>query len=176
MSDPRQILWPEGRPPGTVIDQHAEADSFVGPHFTYSKTGDGFDFIVLSGVVILGFKGTGTDWRKSKFNVILSLEGPIRASGRTYHTTGIRLRHWAPHVAPNSIAGRTGANLGFAVDGFRLVEVDGVISRVNLEVSVAVRLPAAFLHRISYHVTLIGKFTEQGGTARPARGARVGEL
>jgi hypothetical protein len=133
---------------------------------------------VLTGVAIVDFAGNNAnDWRRDTLWILPEIIGsPLRfvlthfgvsppgGDGRP----AFQLEQWAPFAAVSSSFSReTGTvDAGFAVDQWRphkflhdvTVEGQSVNQLFNgIDVDLAVRNNQAVLHRVSYHVTLIGK-------------------
>lgn len=133
---------------------------------------------VLTGVAIVDFIGNNAnDWRRDTLLIPPDIIGsplgfvlrhfgvsPPGGDGRP----AFQLEQWAPFAAVSSSFSReTGTvDAGFAVDQWRPhkflsdVTVEGV--QVNqlfngIDVDLAVRNNQAVLHRVSYHITLIGR-------------------
>jgi hypothetical protein len=137
--------------------------------------------LVLSGVAIVDLKGvTPSEWRRETVLLRPELTGPLRYAidryaistpsgdeGYTY-TTELQVEQWAPFAALSSVLNQhESINSGFAVDLWRpnpFVTKTDAFSGVPLDrlftgiqVDVAVRDSDAWIHRVSYHITLLGK-------------------
>jgi hypothetical protein len=78
------------------------------------------------------------------------------------------VEQWAPFATINSIYdAATAVDAGFAVDGFRpiIATSNNGIPNVfqSLEVDLAVRDRDAFIFRVGYQLTLVGRIVEVGG-------------
>jgi hypothetical protein len=136
-------------------------EKFVTPHHVHTKTGDGKELIILTGVVIIDLKGeSGEQWRWETVDFGIPF--------RHLHPDGKALapENWAVFVTINAIynAGKS-YNSGHAVDAFELLGARaGLAQEIWVRAHVAVRDSDAYLFRIGYHVTLVGKFFPVGRT------------
>jgi hypothetical protein len=136
--------------------------------------------LVLTGVDVVDFKGDNPhDWRRDKWSIFPDIvTAPLQyAIGRfgfpvpdpnLVSGPGLDLEQWAPFAAVSSLFSRESGTVdaGFAVDQWRVAPfnfgTDAVsgrqVTRVfnGIDVDVAVRNDQAILHRLSYHITLIG--------------------
>ncbi len=132
--------------------------------------------LVLSGVVIIDFQGNSSKWLGETAlispDIFTALNHAINRHNVPTPSVPHRLRFqvelWAPHVAPSSMFNRNhSVNSGFAVDRWRPhpFETDtDPVSNSNfgnifsgVQVDLAVRDVDAVLHRVSYHISLLGK-------------------
>jgi len=134
----------------------ADRGSFVTHHWTHSRTGDGFEHIVLTGIVAIHQKGESEDrWRREQVNLNLPIP-------HIPHDKVFKLRNWAPFVTINAIYNKdTSYDSGHAVDAFRILNPSsehkpGII----VQADIAIRDTDAWLYRIGYHVTLIGEYVD----------------
>ena len=142
------------------FDRH-DRNRFIRHNWTHSKTGDGFEHIVLTGVVAIHERGESEDhWKREQIDLLIPI--PNVPSGKV-----LRLKHWAPFVTLNAIykknmASRNVAdNGGYAVDDFKILNTrNGHSQTVTVQTDVAIRDDDSFLYRIGYNVTLIGEFGE----------------
>jgi hypothetical protein len=135
--------------------------------------------VVLTGVGVVDFQGNNPDdWRRDTLSIFPDIiDAPLKAAiaqfgipvpDPTEARLGFNLDQWAPFAAVSSSFSREQgtADAGFAVDqwrqqfnfGFDVVsntEVDRVFN--GLSVDLAVRNDKATLHRVSYHIDLIGR-------------------
>jgi hypothetical protein len=141
----------------------------------------------LTGVVIIDILGDNVnDWRRETLTIPPTriTDAPIDFALTKYPIpvpdkpgeffTGIELEQWSPFSAISSILDTDtgGVNAGFAVDAWRptpFIPTSGVdgnpVNQVfrGVDVDVAVRNNHATLHRISYHITLLGKIVFLAG-------------
>ena len=145
------------RPPATIADQ-----KFL---------------LVLSGVVILDLEGnSGSQWLRETVQINPVLLQPLNHAINRYniptptasHTPRFQVEQWVPHAALSSMFNREhSVNSGFAVDLWRpspfQTDTDVVTNASfgnvfnGIEVDVAVRDVDAIIHRLSYHITLLGR-------------------
>lgn len=142
--------------------------------------GDQRLLLVLTGVLICDVRGnSGAQWLRETLEFIPDMAGPLNWAisrwslprppvGAPNHYVGFALEEWAPFAAPSSMFNQnTAVNSGHAVDTWRPSPfASGTDARTNQPVSrvfngvridVAVRDTDAFLHRVSYHVSLLGR-------------------
>ncbi len=127
-------------------------------------------YLVLSGVALFTFQGVSPDdWRRDSLRLEIDLTGPIQASGRSAppgRELKFQVEQWAPFAIMNSIFDQNqSVNAGYAADAFRPIFTtrDNVTQLFDtLEVDLAVRDNDAFILRVGYHLTLVGKIVEVG--------------
>ena len=137
--------------------------------------------LVLTGVVIVDLKGNSTaTWRRETVSIRPDFNGPLQfainkfgiptppgTNGATY-LTWFKVEQWAPFAALSSMFNQNeSVNSGFAVDVWRpnpFVSAQDSFSNVphnalfnGIQVDVAVRDSDAWLFRLSYAITLLGK-------------------
>jgi murein DD-endopeptidase MepM/ murein hydrolase activator NlpD/tetratricopeptide (TPR) repeat protein len=132
--------------------------------------------LVLSGVAIIDLKGNSSQWLRETVRINPNLIPPL-IHAITHHniptpmvsyTPRFQVEQWVPHSAPSSMFNRKhSVNSGFAVDVWRPhsfnTDTDAVTNAPignifnGIQVDVAVSDIDAFLYRLSYHVTLLGK-------------------
>jgi len=134
--------------------------------------------VTLTGVGIIDLQGNNpNDWRRETVSIFPDVDTPLNFAINQHgiprpvglHTRpAISLDQWAPFSAVSSGFEREsgGVDVGFAVDVWRpstfFQTSDAGGQAVNnifdgIDVDVAVRNNNATLHRISYHITLIGR-------------------
>jgi len=133
--------------------------------------------LVLTGVAIIDLQGNSGDWRRETVTLFPDIASPLNFAAARYGiprpagvetVPAIDLEQWAPFAAVSSgfVGELGGVNAGFAVDVWRpthfLHTVDAGGQPVNnvftgVDVDVAVRDSHATLHRVSYHITLLGR-------------------
>ncbi len=125
-------------------------------------------FLIHSGVALFTFQGQSRDvWRRDSLRLEIDLSGPFVATGRSAspgRELKFEVEQTASFATMNSIFDRNEAlDAGFAVDAFRPI----FTTRDNfpqifdsLEVDLAVRDTDAFIFRIGYHLTLVGRVVE----------------
>lgn len=141
--------------------------------------------LTLSGVAIVNlipnFNG---DWLRETLQILPDMNGPLQfvisrfsipvptnpgyaIQGLSQITPFFQLEEWSPFASLGSIFDKNQAmNAGFAVDTWRpspflTLSANGLptISQVfqGIRVDIAVRDTDAVLHRVNYHITLLGK-------------------
>jgi hypothetical protein len=140
--------------------------------------------LVLSGVVLADLKGNSSaQWLRETLRFLPEMagsnnSGPLnwaidhfsipRPPASLAHNVGFSLEEWAPFASLSSMFNQgQSLNSGFAVDVWRPAPFGSgtdALSRRSLtnifsgiEVDVAVRDTDAWIHRISYNITLLGK-------------------
>ena len=137
--------------------------------------------LVLTGVAIVDLKGvTGSEWRRETVRLQPEMNGPLQYAITRYaiptppgadglnFTTWFQVEQWAPFAALSSMFNQNeSVNSGFAVDVWRpnpFETLQDALSSATLnrlftgiQVDVAVRDSDAWIHRISYNITLLGK-------------------
>jgi hypothetical protein len=139
--------------------------------------------LVLTGVVIANLEGNSTaQWLHETLSFLPDMAGPqnsgplnwaigqysIPKPPGTNYSIGFSLEEWAPFVSLSSIFNQNQSiNSGFAVDVWRPTHFSNGINAfthqpagnifTGVDVDVAVRDTDAWLYRISYNITLLGK-------------------
>lgn len=137
--------------------------------------------LVLTGIVIIDLKGnSAATWRRETVSIQPDLNGPLQfainkfgiptppgTNGANY-LTRFKVEQWAPFAALSSVFNQNESiNSGFAVDVWRpnpFASAQDSFSNVphtnlfsGIQVDVAVRDSDAWLYRLSYEITLLGK-------------------
>jgi hypothetical protein len=135
--------------------------------------------LVLTGVCIPNLPGNNVgDWRRETLTINPDWNSPLQFAINRYSIpipkvpgtgdTGVPnfdLDQWAPFAAISSIFDKDTSDAGFAVDVWRpthfqpTTDVNGEpLNNIfsGIDVDVAVRNDRAMLHRVSYHITLVG--------------------
>jgi hypothetical protein len=137
--------------------------------------------LVLSGVAVIDLKGvSNAQWLQETFSIRPSLTEPLDYAiakygitrppgdqGLTYWT-GFEVEQWAPYAGVSSMFNKgQSIDSGFAVNEWRLNPfLTGANALTNaplgnvfagVQVDVGVRDTDAWLHRVSYHVTAVGR-------------------
>jgi hypothetical protein len=130
--------------------------------------------VVFSGVFIADVKGESSNWEYEKVVIQPDVGGPMNLVIGRYgipRPTGIptqaylQVDQWAPFAGVGAFSESDTSSTGIAVNVWRpelgeMVSHDGQLLRQvfkGIEVDVAVRDRKAVFHRISYHVTLLGR-------------------
>jgi hypothetical protein len=108
--------------------------------------------VILSGIVLVGWTGSTSGFRRDTFELVLDIAGPTGQFGPppSPFEWSWDVDQWTPFATINAIAATGSANnAGFAVDsvGFR--------DPATLVFDVAVRSSTAELFRVGYQLTLI---------------------
>jgi hypothetical protein len=135
--------------------------------------------LVLTGVCLIDLQGNNVDdWRRETITIYPDVASPLQyaidhygisvPAGHPGESPVLSLDQWAPYAAFSSIFDKdSGAvDAGYAVDVWRPTpfysttdvagsQVDRIFNGVDVDV--AVRNNKAWLYRVSYHVTLLGK-------------------
>jgi len=138
--------------------------------------------LVLSGVVMANLEGNSTSqWRQETVSFLPDMAGPQNSGPLNWaigrfgipkppgnFTVGFSLEEWAPFASLSSIYDQHQAiDAGFAVDvwrpthfaqgvdAFTLLPVNNIFAGLNVDV--AVRDTDAWLYRLGYNITLLGK-------------------
>jgi hypothetical protein len=136
--------------------------------------------VVLTGVVVVDFAGNNAnDWRRDTLWIYPDIQSPLRFAINRFSiptpigddiAPGLELDQWAPFAAVSSTFSREQGTVdaGFAVDDWRphpffkgtdFGGSGGFDTKVfqGIDVDIAVRNNQAVLHRVSYHITLVGR-------------------
>lgn len=139
--------------------------------------------VVLSGVGIVDFRGNNEhDWRRDTLSIFANIiTAPLQYVSNRFGISspdpdaqmGFELDQWALFAASSSTFSREDGTVdaGFAVDQWRQMfnsgfdeitntEVKRVFNGINVDI--AVRNDKAVLHRVSYHITLLGRIVFLG--------------
>jgi hypothetical protein len=139
--------------------------------------------VVLTGVGIVDFTGNNADdWRRETLRIYPDIISPLQFAINRFGipkpsvdiAPGLELDQWAPFAAVSSSFSREQGTVdaGFAVDEwrpypfFKGTDFDGggFVTQVfqGIAVDIAVRNNQAVLHRVSYHITLVGTIVFPG--------------
>ena len=137
--------------------------------------------LVLSGIGIVDLKGiSGAQWLRETVSIRPDLVGPLQDTINRYsiptppgslganYWVGFRVEQWAPFAALSSMFNQNeSVNSGFAVDAWRpnpfMSGTDAFTNApldrlfAGIQVDLAVRDSDAWIHRVSYNITLLGK-------------------
>jgi hypothetical protein len=124
--------------------------------------------LTLSGVALFTFQGlTNTDWRRDSLRLHINLTGAIQATGRSAapgRELKFQVEQCAPFATLSSIFDQAqSVNAGYAVDAFRPTFITrDTFAQIfdTLEVDLAVRDNDAFILRVGYQITLVGRIVE----------------
>jgi len=134
------------------INQKAEPGRFVNPQVLHTKTYDGKELVVLSGVVLVHLEGKSeADWLREKLTLGIDIAN-ILPSGK-----GLSIEQGAPLVTLNAVYNRgVSNNAGYAVDSCQLRPSSEAYRDVFVDCDVAVRDTDGWLYRVGYNITVIG--------------------
>lgn len=144
--------------------------------------------LTLTGVGVLDLQGNNVDdWRRETLTIFPDIQTPLRFAIETHGipvppgitTPAISLEQWAPFAALSSVFDKDsgGVDAGYAVDVWRpthfLSTTDAggrLVQQIftGIDVDIAVRNTKATLHRVSYHILLLGRivFLAASGTRK----------
>ena len=132
--------------------------------------------LVLTGVMVIDFQGNNPhDWNRDTLTFFPDIQAPLNSVLQSLGITqppdttlGFDVLEWAPFVVPASVFSREAGTVdaGFAVDAWRAKFAFGQDTITNtrvthlysfFEADLAVRNDHATLHRVSYHLQLVGR-------------------
>ncbi|MGA9581543.1 MAG: M23 family metallopeptidase [Allosphingosinicella sp.] len=136
--------------------------------------------LVLSGVVLVDMKGVTTaQWRRETLLIAPDLRAPIKFAGQRFGVplpnlddsafhSNFQVEQWAPFSTLSSVFNANQSiNSGFAVDVWRPnpfftatdLATNAQVSNLfaGIQADIAVRDSDAYIYRIGYHITLIGR-------------------
>lgn len=136
--------------------------------------------LVLSGVVLIDMKGvTPAQWRRETLLISPDLRAPIKFAAQRFgvplppgndssYYANFQVEQWAPFSTLSSVFNANqSVNSGFAVDAWRPepffaatdLATNAQVSNLfaGVQSDIAVRDSDAFLYRVGYHITLIGR-------------------
>jgi hypothetical protein len=132
-------------------------------HWIMTKTPDGDDFVILSGIAYVALQGAGGDWKTESFIIELPpLPHPRSAEG--YYWYWNPLKHWVPLATLSEIYHQRDPGIaGWSVNhfGVSLATLGGWENQAVVNVGTAVRDSNGTIARLGFHVTLIGRLTEK---------------
>jgi hypothetical protein len=131
-------------------------------HRIMTKTPDGNDFVMLSGIAFLNLKGIpGIHWKGESYTVELP---PLPHPRKGFYWSWDPLIQWVPLATLAEIHNqRVAENAGWSVNHFdiALATIGLLENQAVLNVGTAVRDVDGFLVKICFHITLIGKLAER---------------
>ncbi len=135
----------------------ADASRFVSSHWVHTRTADSKELVTMSGIVIIDYKGGGSEWKRDRLELQLRLPPPV-----TYNPTQnkwFKIEHWAPFVTINAIYNQEHAvNAGWAVDAFGGPGAVSTPGPVTIWADLAIRDIDGYLYRVGYTLTVSGVF------------------
>lgn len=134
-------------------------------------SGEDYELFIFSGIGIFdGLKGTGSSWDGGDANIYADYTNVISKD------QAILPRHWTVDVHLASIFNANVANnTGWSVNDFSLTRVTNDLGGGQVTVQggilvvkagIAVRDIDAYIHRLSYHVTILGKVVDYESVIR----------
>lgn len=133
----------------------SDRNRFKSVHHVHTRTGDGKELIVLTGVAVINFKWEGgSSWHREALDLGIDIRH-ILPDDKV-----LKLDFWAPFVTINAVFNRGEShNSGHAVDTFQIVNPRAEQNpQIVVRSHIAVRDSDAWLHRVAYNVTLVGRF------------------
>jgi len=133
------------------------SDQFGSTHAIHHGLADGKQLVLLSGVVSVEMKSPGwvneamvTGWFKDKLHLDLALPAGLLRQGQSF-----RIDDAVPYLSLNAIGGAS--NVGWGVNSFAIAKDDAATQSVRLTAELVVSRSGEIIHRMAYHVTLIGE-------------------
>jgi hypothetical protein len=116
-------------------------DGIATPHELRTKDHYNRDLVVMSGIAVFNFRGSGGSWKRDELYIVA---GPAWEN----------LLDAVPMAALASISNTNHAvNAGWAVDGVSWATYN---RRLLLRIPIAIRDSDGYLHRVSYQITATG--------------------
>jgi hypothetical protein len=138
-----------------VLSQLAEPNLFVNPQIVQTRTPDRKELIVLSGVAIVGYRGTSQQWTRDKLQLMLNLPlAPNKLLVVEQHAAFLTLNAASDENGPD--------NGGYAVDSSYLLRTEDGVKLATIEGDIAAR-DGAWLLRVGYHAILVGHLVDSPG-------------
>ncbi|HJZ66164.1 MAG TPA: hypothetical protein VKD70_17700 [Candidatus Acidoferrum sp.] len=138
------------------IDQYQEPGRFVNPQIVHTKTFDGKELVVVSGIVLVHLKGTSqADWLRDTLRLGIDIARICPPN------QGLLTEQSAPLVTLNAVYNQNVSNnAGYAVDSCQLLNQPQAWRTIWVDSAVAVRDTDGWLYRVGYNITLIGTFKD----------------
>ena len=129
----------------------------------------GTELFIFTGIAIFDkLKGAGSDWDEGEVKIFADYSNVIDAD------KAILPQHWTVDIHLASIFNKNVAkNTGWSVNRFGLERVDNNLGGpkvaatsgiLRLKAAIAIRDIDAMIHRLSYHVTILGKVVDWEST------------
>lgn len=129
------------------------------------EVGSGYELFIFTGIAIFEkLKGTGSSWEGGEAGISANYQNVFSPN------QAILPKHWTVDVQLASIFNAGVANnTGWSVNEYSLVRVTNGLGggkvavpsgRLVLDSKIAVRDSDAYIHRLSYNVTILGKVVE----------------
>lgn len=135
----------------------AQVNQFGSVHAIHHGLSEGNQLVLLSGVVSVDLQSPGwanenavTGWFKEKLSLEIGLPAGLLSAGQHF-----RMVQAVPYLSINAVAGVS--NVGWAVNSFALALDEAATQSVRLDAALAVSRSGEILHRVAYHITVIGQ-------------------
>lgn len=141
--------------PRITVSERSNPDLFVSKHWLHTKTVDDKEFVNLSGIAMLHWKGTGQTWNRNRLLLVVDLPHIIPA-GKL-----LKIEQWTPFITLNAIYNKNHAvNAGWAVDEFWGPGAVETSNYIHLWATIAIRDIDGYLYRVAYSLSLVGRFVD----------------
>ena len=138
-----------------TVSEFTHPDRFRSKHWLHTKTGDDKELVILSGIALLHWKGTGQNWERDTLQLNFSLPNIIP------NKKLLQIEHWTPLVTINAIYNKNHAvNAGWAVDEFWGTGSIKSSGSLSLWANIAIRDIDGYLYRVAYNLSFVGRFVE----------------
>ena len=134
-----------------------QADQFSSSHATCYGLSDGRQMVLLSGIVNVDLKSPGwsnentaSRWFIQNLSLNIALPANLLGDGQSF-----RLLEAVPFLSINAMAGFS--NVGWAVNSFHLAMEDAAVDSIQLKAELGVLSSGEILHRLGYHISVIGE-------------------
>lgn len=135
----------------------SQVSQFGSVHAIHYGLPDGRHLVLLSGLVSVDLRSPGwvnenalTGWFSESLSLDLALPASLLRDGQSFHVLDS-----APYLSLNAVAGVT--NVGWGINAFAIAEEAAIIKTVRLNAELSVSRTGEILHRVGYHITLIGE-------------------
>lgn len=163
--------------PAPLAVNQSEPSSILDQVWMLVLTGVGTTTDFTDDQDVQGIRGNNPDdWRRLTFTFSPDINAPLLSAIESYSIPApidvpyflvLSVDYWAPFVSISSAFHKNTDDAGFAVDAWRAAPFTQGFEDVNgnslpnlfagIEVDVAVRNDQAYIYRISYQITLVGK-------------------
>lgn len=154
-------------PKRIVFSQTAFPEKFKCLHHVHTRTADDKELVTLTGIVLVDVEGA-SGWHRENLRIRLRIPDNIIPTDPSFFYRRLRIEQCAPFFTINSISNKGQAkNAGWAVDEFWGPGSITIRAGDELEfrVRVAVRDTDAWLFRIGYNISLLGRLVSAADTA-----------
>jgi hypothetical protein len=134
-----------------------QADKFSSTHAIHYGLSDGRQMVLLSGIVSADLKSPGwsnedaaSRWFIQNISLHIALPANLMGDGQSF-----KLLEAVPFLSINAMAGFS--NVGWAVNSFHLVMEDAAVDSIQLKAELGVLSSGETLHRLGYHINVIGE-------------------